>query len=60
MRYQSITSAVKDILDRPLQVLFVAKYKGKQENYDIERDIFASFCNNSLLPYIQVYHLPAG
>jgi hypothetical protein len=31
MRYQSITSAVKDVLDHPLQVLFVAKYKGKQE-----------------------------
>ena len=37
MRYQSITSAVKGNLDHPLQVLFVAKYKGKQENYDIER-----------------------
>jgi hypothetical protein len=43
MRYQSITSAVKDILDRPLQVLFVAKYKGKQENYDIKRDIYYLF-----------------
>ena len=128
MRYQSITSAVKDVLDHPLQVLFVAKYKGKQEiaireisiiylkfddkyidNTILQRNkkfnkimillliqslfyeqllslyiylisvfdyrsttklcvlylflkfnIFASFCNISLLHYIQVYHLPAG